>query len=286
MELQISELRKEDYKHAIQFAIKGMHLDWYIDNTFILNLYGRYFWYLEMERATQVFAVYAGETLAGVLLAEVKGECKKYHSVWRSLYVKFFDAMQHLVAGKGVDSYDAANKAMFGKYCESNTPDGEIIFLAANPDVKIKGIGTILLEELEKRERGKKLYLYTDNACTYQFYEHRGFERVGEKDVVLELGKKTVDLKCLLYSKTIGKHINNVLKEELDSSVVAKFATTADDGKTYQVEHYNLDMIISVGYRVKSKRGIAFRKCANSVLKDYIIKGYAVRSYFLRQILM
>ena len=76
--------------------------------------------------------------------------------------------------------------------------------------------------------------------------------------------------------KTIGKHINNVLKEELDSSVVAKFATTADDGKTYQVEHYNLDMIISVGYRVKSKRGIAFRKWANSVLRNYIMKGYAV----------
>ena len=119
--------------------------------------------------------------------------------------MKFFDAMQHLVAGKGVDSYDAANKAMFKKYCESNTPDGEIIFLAANPDVKIKGIGTVLLEELEKRERGKKLYLYTDDACTYQFYEHRGFKRVDEKDVVLELGKKTVGLKCLLYSKTIGR---------------------------------------------------------------------------------
>ena len=52
--------------------------------------------------------------------------------------------------------------------------------------------------------------------------------------------------------KTIGKHINNALKEELDDSVVANFATTASDGKVYQVEHYNLDMIISVGYRVKS----------------------------------
>ena len=69
--------------------------------------------------------------------------------------------------------------------------------------------------------------------------------------------------------KTIGKH--NALKEELDNSVVAKFATTALDGKIYQVEHYNLDMIISVGYRVKSNRGVEFRKWANKVLKQYII---------------
>lgn len=77
--------------------------------------------------------------------------------------------------------------------------------------------------------------------------------------------------------KTIGKHINNALREELDGfSVVAKFATTAADGKTYQVEHYNLDMILSVGYRVKSKQGIQFRGWANKVLKEYLIKGYAV----------
>ena len=76
--------------------------------------------------------------------------------------------------------------------------------------------------------------------------------------------------------KTIGKHINNALKEELDNSVVAKFATTAKDGKTYQVEYYNLDMIISVGYRVKSQNGIVFRKWANKILKDYMLKGYAI----------
>ena len=78
--------------------------------------------------------------------------------------------------------------------------------------------------------------------------------------------------------KTIGKHINNALKEELDSSVVAKFATTASDGKTYKVDYYNLDMIISVGYRVKSPRGIAFRKWATSILKEYIVEGYAVNA--------
>lgn len=77
--------------------------------------------------------------------------------------------------------------------------------------------------------------------------------------------------------KTIGKHINNALTEELkDISVVAKFATTATDGKIYQVEHFNLDVIISVGYRVKSKRGTQFRMWANKVLKEYLLKGYAI----------
>ena len=68
--------------------------------------------------------------------------------------------------------------------------------------------------------------------------------------------------------KTIGKHVSNILKEELSSiSVVANFATTASDGKIYQTEHYNLDMIISVGYRVKSKKGkVKFLK-----LKMYIL---------------
>ena len=72
--------------------------------------------------------------------------------------------------------------------------------------------------------------------------------------------------------KTIGKHINNALREEVDRSVVAKFATTASDGKTYQVEYYNLDMIISVGYRVKSNRGVEFRRWANSVLRQYVLQ--------------
>ena len=78
--------------------------------------------------------------------------------------------------------------------------------------------------------------------------------------------------------KTVGKHINNVFKEgELDKdAVVAKFATTADDGKTYQVEYYSLDVIISVGYRVKSKRGTQFRIWATNRLKEYLQQGYVI----------
>ena len=76
----------------------------------------------------------------------------------------------------------------------------------------------------------------------------------------------------------IGKHIRNVFKEGelLKESVWAKFAYTASDGKTYQVDYYNLDVIISVGYRVKSHRGTQFRQWANKVLKEYLLKGHAV----------
>ena len=79
--------------------------------------------------------------------------------------------------------------------------------------------------------------------------------------------------------KTIRKHINNALEEELDNSTVAKFATIQKEGNrdvTRKIEYYNLDVIISVGYRVKSKNGIIFRKWANKILKDYILKGYAI----------
>lgn len=83
--------------------------------------------------------------------------------------------------------------------------------------------------------------------------------------------------------KTIGKHINNALKEELsDQVVVAKFATTTKHGaiegktQTHMTDFYNLDVIISVGYRVKSKRGVEFRRWANSVLKQYMLEGCAI----------
>lgn len=82
----------------------------------------------------------------------------------------------------------------------------------------------------------------------------------------------------------IGKHIRNIFKEgELEkNSVWAKFAYTAEDGKTYQVDHYNLDVIISVGYRVKSLRGTQFRIWASSVLKEYMKKGFAMNDELLK----
>ena len=106
---------------------------------------------------------------------------------------------------------------------------------------------------------------------------------VNVKDETVWLNRKQIAKLFDRDIKTIGKHINNVLEEELKGEeVISNFATTTKHGaingktQTHFVEYYNLDVIISVGYRVKSKNGILFRRWANKVLKDYMIKGYAV----------
>lgn len=99
----------------------------------------------------------------------------------------------------------------------------------------------------------------------------------------------TLDQMAELFDRnksTISRHIKNIFNEKELSreAVVAKNATTASDGKKYMVEYYNLDVIISVGYRVKSLRGVQFRRWATNVLQQYLIKGYAANSQRLQQL--
>ncbi len=114
----------------------------------------------------------------------------------------------------------------------------------------------------------------------------------GEVEVNVKLKDETVWITqkqmCELFGRdksVISRHIRNIFKSgELDKdSVVAKIATTAADGKTYQVEYYNLDVIISVGYRVNSKKATKFRQWATKILKDYILKGYALNQKKLKE---
>ena len=99
----------------------------------------------------------------------------------------------------------------------------------------------------------------------------------------------TIDQMATLFQRdrsVIGKHIRNILKEgELQKeSVWANFAHTAEDGKTYHVDYYNLDMIISVGYRVKSQRGVQFRIWASRIIKEYMKKGFAMDDQRLKEL--
>ncbi len=205
MSIVIRKLRKKDYHQVINFAIVGMHFQWYLDNPVLLRIYGRYFWYSELIRATQVIAAYEGDQLAGVLLARMKGDRRIKGMLWEKFYVKAFDVFQYTFDKGGAGVYAKTNRHMFSQYVrEYGFPDGEILFFTANPRIKTKGIGSRILREFESKEIGKRVYLYTDTGCTYQFYEHRGFTRACERDVVLDMGKKKVPLKCLLYSKKIG----------------------------------------------------------------------------------
>lgn len=113
----------------------------------------------------------------------------------------------------------------------------------------------------------------------------------GETKIEVRLSNETVwltaDQMAELFQRnksTISRHIRNVLEsgELQQNSVVAENATTASDGKTYTVAYYNLDMIISVGYRVNSHRGVQFRQWATQVLKEYMIKGFALNDDLLK----
>lgn len=112
-------------------------------------------------------------------------------------------------------------------------------------------------------------------------FENQGVKlEVNLKDETVWLNRQQLAKLFDRDVKTIGKHINNALNEELKGvSTVAKFATVQEEGErkvTREIEYYNLDMIVSIGYRVKSDKGVIFRQWANKVLKDYMLKGYAI----------
>ena len=199
----IRKLDRKDYPKVIGYAITGMHFDWYMSSKALLDAYGKYFLYMELNRATQILAAYEGDALAGLLLAEIKGKKPEEYSFFRNLYVKVFDSLQHLFAGAAVGAYDEVNQKMLADYRRKVKTDGELIFLAADPGIRGKGTGTVLLEELRRREPGKRIYLFADSACTYQFYEHRGFDRVEEEHIDLQLAGKNVPLDCYLYSRVL-----------------------------------------------------------------------------------
>lgn len=201
--IEIRPLRKKDFDKARKFSIIGMNTEWYTDKKWEQYLYSKYFLYWELSKATQVLAAYSGDEMVGVLFAEIYGEEKAYKSLWHELYIKIAETMMALIFKDGPSAYGDANKEMFEAYKQKIKPDGEITFFVVDPELMGKGIGTKLLNELEKREKGKEVYLYTDSGCTYQFYEKRGFERTEERDIMMRLHEKDIPLKCFLHSKKL-----------------------------------------------------------------------------------
>ena len=149
------------------------------------------------------------------------------------------------------------------------------------------------------RKQGVRLLrgcVFSATFMKMEYMEHSGIEiyqvEGGKTEIAVVLDKDTVWLSMIqmveLFQRdksVISRHVRNIFSDrELDKeAVVAKNATTASDGKTYLVEYYNLDVIISVGYRIKSQRGTQFRIWANKILKDYLIKGYSINEMRIKE---
>lgn len=203
MDVEIKQIKKRDFTAARKFAIKGMHLDWYASGGIEMYLYSKYFWYLEISRATRAIGAYMNDVLVGVLLVDMDNQPKVFRSFWHRLYVKFAAFVINIGYKDASSTYDNANKELLAAYKAQRKTDGELNFFAVNPNIQGKGLGTLLLNELERLEKEKHIYLFTDSGSTYQFYSRRGFDEVGRKDISLELHGKEVPLTCLLFSKTL-----------------------------------------------------------------------------------
>lgn len=201
MKPEISVLKKSDYRTAMGFAEKGMHFNWYLDSRVGLSLYSYYFWCKGLTEATDLYGAYLDGKLAGVLMSDM-GSKRIYSSPVRRFYVKFFEFCQHVFFG-GFDSYGEANAEMLTDFKKNASPDGEIYLLAVAPELQNAGVGTVLLDELSRRYSGKLVYLFTDSGCNYGYYPHKDFETSGEKDIILKVHGKDMDLKCFLFSKKL-----------------------------------------------------------------------------------
>ena len=203
MDIELKNISKRDFKKAIEFCRIGMNVDYYTDKPFEIYLYSKYFWYMELLRATQIIGAYINGEMAGLLLADMKGEKKAYSSITSKIFIKTAEILMGIIFKGGANVYTETNDKMLAEFKETNLPDGEMNFLAVDPKLNGKGIGTVLLNELSKREKGKLIYLFTDSGCTYQFYDKRDFTRNCEKDIVFDLHDRNIPLTCFLYSKVL-----------------------------------------------------------------------------------
>ncbi|ORX85525.1 hypothetical protein BCR32DRAFT_265583 [Anaeromyces robustus] len=203
MVIQIKELNKKDYEITRKFSIEGMDIRRYSNRPYEIYFYSNFFFLFELLRATQILAAYDNDNLVGVLMVQMKNEPTKINSICCKIQFLFFKFMLlFMFSGAGAE-YQEANEKMYNEYLKTNEPDGELSFFVVDPKLQGKGIGSLLLNELQKIEKGKKIYLYTDSGCNYQFYDHKNFIKEQVKEIEMKIHNNIIPLTCFLYSKIL-----------------------------------------------------------------------------------
>lgn len=198
--LEIRGLDLRDCSRAAEFAAVGMQLYRYVPRPTALKLYSRYFLYEELLKSTCSYAAYIDGELKGVLLASMKGE----ERIYSGLKGRFYRGLFRTLGGDGEASYYAANDELLADLRRTVEPDGEIGFLAADPFHPVKGVGTALLDAFGGDHPGRTVYVFTDDTCTYRFYEHRGFTLAGERTITETDGTVEFPLRCFIYVRTFA----------------------------------------------------------------------------------
>ena len=203
MDIIIKQLCEKDFNAIRKFAITGMNLEWYTTNKLETYLYSQYMLSLELIKSTKALGAYIEDKPVGVLLVCMSGEKKLYKSIWRRLFVCFGDFIMKFFESSNV--YMKFNKQMLTEFMKTHKPDGELNFFVVDPEITGKGIGSVLLKQLEQEEDGKLIYLYSDSGATHEFYIRRGFQESSKREIVLKRHNKEVLLTCYLYSKVLKK---------------------------------------------------------------------------------
>lgn len=192
----------EDLATAERYATVGMHLDTYTRNGLESWLYGRYCMCEAIARSTHFYGAYEGKRLVGFLLADMHGQRKPYRHSRFALFYHFVGALFVIFDRGGADdAYDRVNEQMLATI--DPAPDAELVYFASDPDLVGKGIGSKLLAAFERDFAGKRVFLYTDDGCTYQFYDHRGFTRAATKTVEADAPGGHFSMDCMIYTKQL-----------------------------------------------------------------------------------
>lgn len=201
--IEVTELSRKDWRKVIPWEIEGMRFDRYFRKPSAVRLFGRYFWYETCNAATRIYGAYRDGTCVGMMAVAFDHEPCRYGSWFTRTFVRVFQGIAKRKYAEESRRYEETNEEMFRETFGDHPPDGTIILLAADPHAQVRGIGTALLNELVRAYAGKTIYLYTDGDCTYQFYEHRGFDRVNSRSIVLEYGGLVIPLECYLYARRL-----------------------------------------------------------------------------------
>lgn len=197
-EIIFKEINKADYQKAIDYSQVGMHNDIYFDGKEkgMSSVYSKFFFFEELNKSTGSIAAYYNNEFAGVLLFSIFGKTKIKLTKEEQ---DFLDKANNLRKNaKGIEDYVSKLDNAIDMYTKKEKPDGQLNFFVVNPNLNGKGIGTKIINEFKRQYSNMKVFLFTDDQCSFEFYEHRNFRKVYEGDTVLHL-TRDINLKILLY---------------------------------------------------------------------------------------